>query len=103
MTIWWTRETTALGRDVIQQGGIFVLVPSIAAHLVTVDTDVLQPVIVGPVAGHQVARVLLLPSRRARAGGGHHEGGSLGRPTHGANSVVIVVSVVVLILRAVQK
>ena len=102
LNVWRTRETTTLGCHVIQQGAIFVLFPTVPAHRVTVDTDVLRTVFVAQVAGHQVTVVLLVPPCGARAGGGHHEGGSSGRPAHGAHSVLFVVGVVEFILRAVE-
>ena len=50
-----------------------------------------------------MARVLWRPSRGTGAGGGHHDGGGLGGPAHGAGHVVVEVAANMLILCTVDE
>ena len=50
-----------------------------------------------------MARVLWRPTRGTGAGGGHHDGGGLKGPAHGAGYVVVVVAADIFILCTVDE
>ena len=96
-----TRKTTALSDYIVEQQPFFIGGRVCSVLRTGIQTHVLAGVVNVMCCG-QVSLVLGRPARGTGEGGGHHDGGGLRGPTHGAGHVVVVMTANMFILTTVE-
>ena len=101
--IGWAWQAATLTDCVGEQFPVKGTATAYSAFQASIQTYILAGGVVAVVPGGQVSLVLGRPARGTGEGTGHHDGGGLGGPAHGADGVMSVMIANIEVLCTVEE